>query len=253
MIALGDSHTRAYGRNPHFTPIFLEPGKVNNFVDWANVDSMLDKCHRIEAALSPKEVIFCLGEPDTRYALGLGWNPWSSDRLPDESNHIFLDKCAERYLDFYKELVTAFGWTIYVQNVALTQSPSQCRYIEYYNQILANQLGERFIEFNSRIKTESGTIHPEYAWDLLIFDADGFHRGGVVYEGGERRVLRAHTYPTGRRYSDKPFSSGWWASSPLNINRWFKSSTTRVLGDRIQEATTNRYQHDISKKKPLDD
>lgn len=167
MIVLGDSHTRAYGGNPHFTPIFLGPGKVNNFVDWANVDSMLDKCHRIEAALSPKEVILCLGEPDTRYALGLGWNPWSSDRLPDQSNHIFLDKCAERYLDFYKELVTAFGWTIYVQNVALTQSPSQCRYIEYYNQILANQLGERFIEFNSRIKTESGTIHPEYAWDQI--------------------------------------------------------------------------------------
>lgn len=109
MIALGDSHTRAYGRNPHFTLIFLGPGKVNNFVDWANVDSMLDKCHRIEAALSPKEVIFCLGEPDTRYALGLRWNPWSSDRLPDESNHIFLDKCAECYLDFYKELVAAFA------------------------------------------------------------------------------------------------------------------------------------------------
>lgn len=91
------------------------------------------------------------------------------------------------------------------------------------------------------------------AGDLLIFDADGFHRGGVVKEGGERRVLRAHTYPTGRRYSDKPFSSGWWVSSPLNINRWFKSSTTRVLGDKIQETTTNRYKHDISKKKSLDD
>jgi ectoine hydroxylase-related dioxygenase (phytanoyl-CoA dioxygenase family) len=91
------------------------------------------------------------------------------------------------------------------------------------------------------------------AGDLLIFDADGFHRGGIVQPGRERRVLRAHTYPTGRRYGDKRFSSGWWVSSPLNINRWFKSSTTRVLGDRIQEATINRYQHDISKKKTLDD
>lgn len=91
------------------------------------------------------------------------------------------------------------------------------------------------------------------AGDLLIFDADGFHRGGIVQPGKERRVLRAHTYPTGRRYGDKPFSSGWWVSSPLNINRWLKSSTTRVLGDRIQETTTNRHQHDISKKKTLDD
>ncbi len=81
------------------------------------------------------------------------------------------------------------------------------------------------------------------AGDLLIFDADGFHRGGVVQEGHERRVLRAHTYPTGRRYSDKPFSSGWWVRSPLNINRWFKSATTRILGDRIREGTVNRKQN----------
>lgn len=91
------------------------------------------------------------------------------------------------------------------------------------------------------------------AGDLLIFDADGFHRGGVVEPNRERRVLRAHTYPTGRRYGDKLFSSGWWVSSSLNINRWFKSSTSRVLGDKIQETTINRYQHDISKKKTLDD
>lgn len=91
------------------------------------------------------------------------------------------------------------------------------------------------------------------AGDLLIFDADGFHRGGIVQPGQERRVLRAHTYPIGRRYGDKPFSSGWWVSSPLNINRWLKSSTTRVVGDRVMDATTNRYQHDISKRKILDD
>jgi hypothetical protein len=90
------------------------------------------------------------------------------------------------------------------------------------------------------------------AGDMLIFDADGFHRGGVVQPGKERRVLRAHTYPKGRRYSDRRFSYGWWISSPLNINRWFKSYTTRVLGDEIQETTSNRHQHNISKKKNLD-
>jgi len=88
------------------------------------------------------------------------------------------------------------------------------------------------------------------AGDLVIFDADGFHRGGVVDTGGERRVLRAHTYPKGRRYGDKLFSEGWWVRSPLNINRWFKSATTRILGDRIQERTVNRKKHDISKYEP---
>ncbi len=91
------------------------------------------------------------------------------------------------------------------------------------------------------------------AGDLLIFDADGFHRGGVVQSGKERRVLRAHTYPTGRRYMDRMFSRGWWISSPMNINRWLKSSTTRILGDKIKETTINRYKHDISRGKNLDD
>ena len=90
------------------------------------------------------------------------------------------------------------------------------------------------------------------AGDLLIFDADGFHRGGVVQPGRERRVIRAHTYPIARRYEDRLFSRGWWVSSPLNINRWFKSSTTRVLGNRIQETTKNRRQGDISKKEGPD-
>jgi len=91
------------------------------------------------------------------------------------------------------------------------------------------------------------------AGDLLIFDADGFHRGGIVEPGNERRVLRAHTYPIGRRYDDRMFSRGWWVSSPLNLNRWFKSSATRILGDKIQETTVNRHQHNISNKKNLDD
>jgi len=88
--------------------------------------------------------------------------------------------------------------------------------------------------------------------DLLIFDASGLHRGGLVREGGERRVLRAHTYLTECCYINRLFLSICWANSPLNINRWSKSSTTWVLGDEIQETTSNRYQHDISKT-PLDD
>jgi hypothetical protein len=85
------------------------------------------------------------------------------------------------------------------------------------------------------------------AGDLMIFDADGFHRGGLVGIGGERRVLRAHSYPNGRRYGDRVLSAGWWLKGPLNINKWFKSSTTRVVGDRIKETTINRKKHDISK------
>ncbi len=33
------------------------------------------------------------------------------------------------------------------------------------------------------------------AGDMIIFDPDGFHRGGVVAEGGERMVMRGHSHP----------------------------------------------------------
>ncbi len=79
------------------------------------------------------------------------------------------------------------------------------------------------------------------AGDLLIFDADGFHRGGIVSEGRERRVLRAHTHPIrGRRFGDKLLSSGWWISSWLNINRWLPKASERVIGERIRERSVNR-------------
>ena len=104
---------------------------------------------------------------------------------------------------------------------------------------IPNDLEEELIHNPVSIELNAG--------DLMIFDADGFHRGGLVGSGGERRVLRAHTYPTGRRYGDKIFSAGWWVRSPLNINKWFKSSTSRVLGDKINESTVNRKKHDMTK------
>ena len=86
-----------------------------------------------------------------------------------------------------------------------------------------------------------------YAGDLIIFDPDGFHRGGVVGEGGERKVFRSDTYPRGRRQSfDKFFSRGWFLQKPLNIAKLFRSSTSRVLGDKILDKSKNRHQHDIT-------
>lgn len=83
------------------------------------------------------------------------------------------------------------------------------------------------------------------AGDLLIFDADGFHRSSQVFEGGEQRVLRAHTHPkNGRRYHDKMFSAGWWLRSPFNINKWTGNASSRILGDSIKDKSLNRNKHD---------
>lgn len=84
------------------------------------------------------------------------------------------------------------------------------------------------------------------AGDLLIFDADGFHRSSRVYEGGEQRVLRAHTHPVGgRRYGDKRFSPGWWLRTRLNINKWTGNASSRILGEKIRDRAINRNKHDV--------
>jgi len=87
------------------------------------------------------------------------------------------------------------------------------------------------------------------AGDLLIFDPDGFHRSSRVYEGGEQRVLRAHTHPkNGRRYQDKKFSAGWWLQTALNLNKWVSHASSRTLGDKIQDTTINRQMNAAAKK-----
>lgn len=79
------------------------------------------------------------------------------------------------------------------------------------------------------------------AGDLLIFDSDGFHRGGVVQPGEERRVLRGHTHPKGlRRYGDRPLTAGWWLKSFLNLNKWTGNASKRILGEKNQDKTINR-------------
>jgi hypothetical protein len=79
------------------------------------------------------------------------------------------------------------------------------------------------------------------AGDMLIFDSDGFHRGGVVQSGNERRVLRGHTHPKGiRRYGDKPLTAGWWLKSIFNINKWTGNASKRVLGESTKDRSINR-------------
>lgn len=75
------------------------------------------------------------------------------------------------------------------------------------------------------------------AGDLIIFDPDGFHRGGVVGKDGERMVMRGHShpYPVGVTYG-KPLllSKNWFLQSKLNLANLFKDNYTRVIGNKIK-------------------
>ena len=71
------------------------------------------------------------------------------------------------------------------------------------------------------------------AGDLIIFDPDGFHCGGIVSPGYERKVIRGHTHPISNRgYEPRLFDSSWWLSSPFNIAKYFSKRGARELPEK---------------------
>ena len=82
------------------------------------------------------------------------------------------------------------------------------------------------------------------AGDLIIFDPDGFHRGGIVGEGGERMVMRGHSHPSPvfvRYGHPRMFSKNWWVQSKFNAAKLFNNQYCRVLGSEIEsKAAKNR-------------
>ena len=88
------------------------------------------------------------------------------------------------------------------------------------------------------------------AGDLIIFDPDGFHRGGVVGEGGERMVMRGHShpYPVYVSYGkSRILSKNWWVQSKFNFANLFKSHYSRRLGSNIEsKSAKNRVDYQIN-------
>jgi len=86
------------------------------------------------------------------------------------------------------------------------------------------------------------------AGDLIIFDADGFHRGGRINEGHERLVIRGHSHPIPNRgLNARLFSKEWWMQTPLNMGRVLGGGVGRVLGDRSKSQAV-KTRKDVYKK-----
>jgi hypothetical protein len=70
------------------------------------------------------------------------------------------------------------------------------------------------------------------AGDLVIFDAAGFHRAGIVSPGKERLVVRGHSHPCDVHTYGKarPFSPQWWIRSPLNV--------VKLLANKVERRNT---------------
>ncbi len=80
------------------------------------------------------------------------------------------------------------------------------------------------------------------AGDLIVFDADGFHCGGIVGPGGERMVMRGHSHPVGSYGYGKArfFSRKWFVGSCFNVAKVFKKDYSRVLGRNFQSKAETR-------------
>ena len=70
------------------------------------------------------------------------------------------------------------------------------------------------------------------AGTMIVFTTDVFHRGGVISQGRERWVLRAHTRPDPLpSYNPRTlFSAQWWRESSFNPKRYWYKAADRILG-----------------------
>ncbi len=81
---------------------------------------------------------------------------------------------------------------------------------------------EEYIKQSIPIEGRAGT--------MIIFDTDGFHRGGIVQDGQERLVMRGHSHVEPMPiYKPKPFSRQWWHEFPLNPQRFSGSVPARRI------------------------
>jgi ectoine hydroxylase-related dioxygenase (phytanoyl-CoA dioxygenase family) len=100
-------------------------------------------------------------------------------------------------------------------------------------------LGES-VEGLPYIIPDEDVIHPHVlegkAGDLIVFDAGGIHKGGIVSPGKVRKVARGHTNVIPFRGYDpqKPFTKSWWLKSPLNIARIFQKDVCRVMSEEMK-------------------
>lgn len=171
FLVLGDSHTRGFSFNDNFLPFFLGQGKEHCFISDENYLNIKKKVDLILSRLSPNtKVILYFGEPDTRYYLGKGWTPWTTDdeyQLEDIERKLYAS--SKRYLALIKHIQKKFKLDLFVLNITHSNRPEQNEIVDQFNKILeSNQqkLGYQFIQFNEEIyDSEKRCVKEEYLGD----------------------------------------------------------------------------------------
>jgi hypothetical protein len=75
---IGDSHTRIFAFNDNFLPFFIGQGRDFCFITDQCLANVVPKVvHIVKEIKANDTFILFLGEPDTRYYLVKGWEPWN--------------------------------------------------------------------------------------------------------------------------------------------------------------------------------
>ncbi len=171
ICVLGDSHSRAFAHNSNFFPMFLGAGKEHNFISEENAARVASKIPAVLSHIkSLKEVIFVLGEPDTRYYTGQGWYPWESTLDPDITGYqAKVNSSVTRYETMLKSLQKTIRFEPVIFNVTPSQRILQNVVVDHYNEQLKQMCGSngyRFIYINDKLYSgDANIIHDKYYGD----------------------------------------------------------------------------------------
>ena len=167
MIAIGDSHVRAFASREGIKSIFVGPGKEYNFISQSHAESVIKAIFSIEDIIQGQDVILFFGEPDTRFALGKGWHPWNYERIQDDvNNDTFVLNCAKRFVSTFSSLINEINAEFNILLLVYTPNANQCRYIDLFNKYVAENMACNVIDINSKVSND-GVLDKFYQLDVI--------------------------------------------------------------------------------------
>ena len=167
MIVIGDSHVRAFAEKKDINAIFVGPGKEYNFTSAFFADNVMRAILSIKDIIQGETVILFFGEPDTRFALGKGWQPWDFQEVKDDiNNDIFVLNCAKRFINVFSKLINQIDADLNILLPVYTSNLNQCRYIDLFNNYILQKMTCNVIDINFEV-SKNGVLNKFYQLDII--------------------------------------------------------------------------------------
>lgn len=171
FYVIGDSHVRSFSANENFFPIYIGSGNAHCFISFEHFFNVLGNILYLQNILPYNaNVIFAFGEPDTRYSLGRGWQPWNEDAINVKVSEKQPEISAKRMLQLVNIIMSISNWNIFILSVPPTQNFKQLSLIKRFNAIIKKQeqfYGYTYLDIFSEVKGINGTIKERYRGDII--------------------------------------------------------------------------------------